>query len=237
MRDNPLVSVVIPVYNCEKYLNAAIDSVLAQTYQPLELIVIDDGSIDQSSEIAQSYGAKVKYFYIENSGLATALNHGISCCQGEYLAFLDADDLWIAEKLELQMAAFGQNHELEAVFGHLQQFKSPELDHTSKEKLKISVETAPAYHKDTMLIKREAMLHIGLFNSQIKVGDFIDWYLRAHEQGLKSSMLPNILAKRRLHQNNMGIKDRNYRIDYVRVIKASLDRRRQSGKINSIKVS
>lgn len=237
MSDNPLISVVIPVYNRQQYISAAIESIIAQNYQPLEIIVVDDGSTDNSREVAQAYSSAITYSYIENSGSATALNHGINLCRGEYIGFLDSDDLWVEGKLSLQMQAFEKNSELEAVFGHLQQFKSPELDQESKDRLLMPIETSPGHHRDTMLLKREVFERTGLFNPAIQVGDFIDWYLRATEQGLNSLMLPDILAKRRLHRTNMGISDRNSRIDYVRVLKASLDRRRQAGQIKSSQVN
>jgi glycosyltransferase involved in cell wall biosynthesis len=233
MKNPALTSVIVPVYNCQQYLAQAIASILAQTYQPLEIIVVDDGSTDKSGEIAQSFASAVIYCHLEHGGGAKALNHGISLARGEYLAFLDADDLWMADKLSLQMKTFLDNPQLEAVFGHIRQFKSPELDESSQTKLTIPVEVSPAYHKDTLLITRQALYRVGLFNPQIQMGDFIDWYLRACEQNLKSLMLPDILAERRLHKNNMGIREKSSRIEYVRMLKASLDRRRQSGKIKS----
>lgn len=237
MKNNPLVNVVIPVYNGEKYLSVAIESVLKQTYKPDKIIIVDDGSTDKSAEIAQSFAPLVQYSYIENSGASVAVNHGISLCDGYLIGFLDADDLWIPHKLAMQIAAFQDDPELDAVFGHMKQFKSPELSERSKDKLKIPVEVVPAYHRDTLLITRASLNKVGLFDPEIKMGEFIDWYLRASEQGLKSIMLPDILAQRRLHKTNMGIRDRQSRIEYARVIKASLDRRRQSGVIpNSQKI-
>ena len=229
MEDNFRVSVIIPVYNCEGYLQAAIESVIAQTYKPWEIIVVDDGSIDKSAEVAKIFAPLIKYSFIENSGSSAAVNHGINLSQGDAIGFLDADDVWEQNKLALQIAAFGENPELEAIFGHLQQFKSPELSEASKSKLKIPVEVTPGYHRDTLLIKRLSLQRVGLFDTQIQMGEFIDWYLRAEEQGLKSLMLPDVLAKRRLHKTNMGIRDRQSRTEYARVIKASLDRRRKSG--------
>ena len=99
---NKLVSVIIPVYNGENYLSQAIDSVIDQTYSPIELIIVDDGSTDKSKEIASSY-SQVNYVYQENQGVAIARNTGIFKSQGEYIAFLDQDDIWTANKLKLQV--------------------------------------------------------------------------------------------------------------------------------------
>ncbi|MGB3642249.1 MAG: glycosyltransferase family A protein [Rivularia sp. (in: cyanobacteria)] len=230
METNPLVSVIIAVYNCEQYLAQAIESVLAQTYKAIEIIIVDDGSTDGSAQVAKSFLPQIKYHFQENRGVAAALNQGISLSQGKLIAFLDSDDLWVADKLTYQMRFFASNPDLEAVFGHVRQFKSPELDEASKQSIHIPVEVIPGYFKGTMLIKREAFERVGWFDSQWKLADFIDWYVRANEQDLRSFMLNNVLVKRRLHKTNMGIRERNSRLEYVCVLKASLDRRRNSTK-------
>ena len=90
----PLISTIIPLFNCEKYLGAAIESILAQNYQPMQIIVVDDGSTDGSAAVARSF-SQVEYYFQENAGVATALNHGLSKAKGEFIAFLDSDDLWM----------------------------------------------------------------------------------------------------------------------------------------------
>jgi len=102
---NPVVSVVMPVYNGENYLRVAIESVLSQTFQDFEIIVIDDGSKDSTPDIAQSFGDRVRYVRQENAGVAAAVNHGISLARGRYFAWLSHDDLWLPEKLSEQLRA------------------------------------------------------------------------------------------------------------------------------------
>lgn len=102
---NPTVSVVIPVYNGENYLRLAIESVLHQTFQDFEIIVIDDGSKDSTPDIAQSFGDRVRYVRQENAGVAAAVNHGIRLARGRYFAWLSHDDLWAPEKLSAQLEA------------------------------------------------------------------------------------------------------------------------------------
>src|SRR5688500_924354 len=98
----PLVSVIIPVYNGARFLRAALESVFAQTYRPIEVIVVDDGSADDSGVIAQSF-PEVRYIRQENQGVAAARNNAIEAARGEFFAFLDQDDLWTPEKLRLQI--------------------------------------------------------------------------------------------------------------------------------------
>ena len=121
------VSVIIPIYNSGKYLREAIDSVLAQRHRPLEVLVVDDGSSDNGPELAAGYGPQVRVIAIPHGGHPAARNAGVAASTGDYLAFLDADDLWAANKLELQLDAFASNPSLDLVFGHMQNFISPEL--------------------------------------------------------------------------------------------------------------
>src|SRR6185369_6617714 len=100
--ENPLVSVIIPVYNGARYLGAALESVFAQTYREFEVIVVDDGSVDDSGVIAQSF-PEVRYIHQANQGVAAARNHGIEAAGGEFFAFLDQDDLWNEDKLKRQV--------------------------------------------------------------------------------------------------------------------------------------
>ena len=227
---NYSISVIIPVYNCDRYLAQAIESVLAQTYQPMEIIVVDDGSTDNSGAVAKNFGSSVRYYFHDNSGLGATRNRGIELAQGNFLAFIDADDLWVENKLSHQIAAFETNPQLDIVFGLAQQFISPELDETTKSKIHCSTEPMSGCIPSAMLIKRDAFWSVGLFETNWKLGEFIDWYAKAMEQSLKSFMLPEIVLKRRLHNTNMGIRDCQHRTDYVRILKASLDRRRAAQK-------
>lgn len=100
---NPLVSIVIPVYNGSNYMREAIDSALAQTYPHIEVIVVNDGSTDDTDEIAKSYGDKIRYFKKENGGVSTALNLAIENMKGEYFSWLSHDDMYLPEKIESQI--------------------------------------------------------------------------------------------------------------------------------------
>ncbi|OGW41380.1 MAG: hypothetical protein A2Y97_09440 [Nitrospirae bacterium RBG_13_39_12] len=225
MNDNPLVSVIMPVYNGERYVAEAIDSVLAQAYDQIEVIVVDDGSTDNSAGIVKNY-APLRYCFQPHGGIGMALNHGIMEARGSFFAFLDADDLWTNDKLISQMTVFKNNPKLDIVFGHVVHFFSHEMDENVRRKLKCSDQSMPGYCKGTMIIKREAFLSIGHFSTSWKLGDFFDWYLRAMEKGLTSFMMPEVILKRRIHNSNTVIRERNYQIHYIRILKAALDRRR-----------
>ena len=227
MEKNPLVSVVIPLYNGEKYLAEAIESVLAQTYSSIELIVVDDGSTDGSADIVKGY-TSVHYYFQPNQGLGAARNRGIDLAQGSFLAFLDADDIWDKDKLMCQMKAFDNTPGLDMVFGQVEQFISPELDEYAKSKINHASEIIQGYFAGTLLIKRDSFFRVGCFATHWCVGEFIDWYTKAIEQSLNSFTIPEVVMKRRIHNDNTGIRERNSRTDYVRILKASLDRRRKA---------
>ncbi len=226
MENQLLVSVIIPVYNCDRYLAQAIESVLAQTYRPIELIVIDDGSTDRSAAVAQRFGDSVLYCFQPNSGTGAARNQGIELARGGFFAFLDADDLWVEDKLARQMAAMSSNPELDVVFGQVQQFRSPELDESVKKSIHCPPELMPGYSPSAMLIKREAFFRVGQFETNWQVGEFVNWYVRATDLGIRKMMLPDLVARRRLHETNQGVRQRHAAIQYVQILKASLDRRR-----------
>jgi glycosyltransferase involved in cell wall biosynthesis len=228
----PLVSAVIPVYNGERYLGEAIQSVLSQDYPNLELVVIDDGSSDGSAQIAQSFagvaGHALKYHYQDNAGLSAAQNAGVEQASGEFIAFLDCDDLWSPGKISLQMSAFSKQPGLDMVFGYVEQFLSPELAHRAPGEAPKIADVMPGYSTGTMLARREIFTKAGLFSSEFRLGEFVDWYARATDAGATSVMLTPVLLRRRIHKHNMGIRDRDKRSDYLRVFKASLERRRQA---------
>ena len=126
---HPLVSVIIPVHNGGRYLRAALESVFAQTYRPFEVIVVDDGSTDDSGVIAQSFH-DVRYIHQANQGVAAARNNGIEAARGEFFAFLDQDDLWTPEKLKLQIAYLLSHPDLGYTLTQQQFFLEPGADLT-----------------------------------------------------------------------------------------------------------
>jgi glycosyltransferase involved in cell wall biosynthesis len=224
----PLISCIIGVYNGERYLREALDSILAQTYRPLEIIVADDGSTDSTAEVVAGYGKKVRYLWQPNAGPAAARNLGICRAPGDFIAFLDADDVWHPEKLTRQMACFEARPELELCVTHIQNFWIPEL-HEKEARFRdhrIS-QPAPGYLTQTLVARRALFDTVGYFNSALKHGGDTDWFMRAAEHGAVMELLQEVLVYRRLHWTNMSLSEAAAsRDEYVRIIKASLDRRR-----------
>lgn len=227
MNNNGLLSVIIPAYNADRYLAEAIDSVLTQSYDPLELIVVDDGSTDSTAEVARSFGPAIDYIHQQNGGIAVALNRGLEAVHGEWLAFCAADDRWAKGRLETQFAAFAAEPAPDLVFGHVQNFFSPELDEQITGRYYCPPDPLPGFSLAAMLVRRSTFESVGVFNPAFRIGEFLDWYARAKEQRLVSFLLPEIVLWRRLHGDNLSIRSANARGDFARILKASMDRRRR----------
>lgn len=220
------ISVIIGVYNAEPYLAEALDSVLMQDYRPLELIVVDDGSTDASGEVAQRY-EEVHFIHQANGGNGSARNTGVQAATGEFLAFLDADDRFTEGKLSLQMRALDGDPDLDMVFGHVQEFISPELDTETRASIRAPAATPmPWTAPNLMLIRRASFDRVGLFSTAVRVGVTVDWFARADEAGLRHRTLAETVLERRIHTQNNGLRERDSRSQYLHVLKAALDRRR-----------
>jgi glycosyltransferase involved in cell wall biosynthesis len=228
MKDSQLVSVIIPVFNYDRFLGEAIESVLNQTYQQLEVIVVDDGSTDRSGEVAKSFADRgVKYCHQVNAGIGQARNKGVELAQGEFLAFLDADDRWPEEKIERQLRAFESDPSLEMCFGQAVQLQNgPQWEAAVKDNKLPASGLVPGMVPGTMIVKRAAFDRVGAFPGGLKVGEFIDWYGRAVALQVRSVILPDLFLYRRIHDSNQGIRERQSISDYARVLKAKLDRGR-----------
>jgi glycosyltransferase involved in cell wall biosynthesis len=229
----PLISCIVPVFNGERYLREALYSILAQTYRPLEVLVADDGSTDGTAAVVASYGAQIRYVSQPNAGPAAARNLGLRGARGEFVAFLDADDLWYPEKLTRQMARFAARPELALCVTHARNFWAPELReraarYSNHRRMAASI---PDYSTVTLLAQRTLFDTVGGFDAAFAVGEDTDWFLRAAECAAVMELLPDVLVYRRLHQTNMSWRalprNSKEREVIVRIIKASLDRRRR----------
>jgi glycosyltransferase involved in cell wall biosynthesis len=220
------ISCIVPVFNGERYLAETLDSVLAQTHSPFEVLVVDDGSTDGSAKLAGSYDAPVRCLSQPNAGHAAARNRGIAAAGGDFVAFVDADDLWHPEKLARQLQRFDARPELGVVFTHLENFWSPDADPESRPS-DDATRPVPGYTSVTMLARRELFDGVGLLDASLQHGNDRDWFCRAAEHGVVMEMMPDVLVQRRLHASNRSAAlGNNSRAEYLRILKASLDRRR-----------
>jgi glycosyltransferase involved in cell wall biosynthesis len=221
------VSVVIPTYNASRYLPDAVASVRAQQWPDTEIIVVDDGSTDATPEVAAAW-PDVTYLRQPNAGAAAARNRGIEAATGAWLAFLDADDRWADGKIARQMAYLDE-YPVDMVFGLATELRDDDPREAARPRQDAKLRQAIAARcAGTMLIARETFDRVGPFPTAWRVGEFIDWYLRATDVGLTGAVLEEIVLYRRVHAANGGWTAGAGRQDYLRIIKSALDRRRAS---------
>jgi glycosyltransferase involved in cell wall biosynthesis len=222
----PLVSVVIPVFNGERFLREAVDSVLAQEYSPLEIIIVDDGSTDGTEALAKSLPEPVRYLRQTNKGPAAARNRGIELAQGNLIAFADADDLWPQGKLELQLPYLIQDSQIDIVLGRIQQVV---LSTTSDGQTQSEEFAEPAFSVNlgSAVIRRSVFEQVGLFDETMRYSEDVDWFMRAREAGAAIVTIDAVTLLYRQHEQNMTRGKSAAELNVLQALKRSLDRRRE----------
>jgi glycosyltransferase involved in cell wall biosynthesis len=228
-RDEPQrTSVIVPCYNAAAYLADAIDSILRQNRPPNEIIVVDDGSVDASAAIVGGrFGSRVRYHLQPHQGISAARNSGVRLAEGNCIAFLDADDLWPPRSLGGRLARLEAAAEIDCVYGRTEQFISPEIDPARRATLHCPPGAHAGRVAGAMLVRRSVFDRIGYFDPGLKVGETMDWVARFDERGLVIAMIDDVVLRRRIHTTNTVIRERHRQTDYLKILKASLDRRRK----------
>ena len=217
----PLVSVVIPVFNGERFLREAVQSVLAQKYSPVEIIIVDDGSTDGTADVARSLPETVQYLHQTNHGPAAARNRGIEHAQGSLLAFADADDLWPPDKLELQLPYLLNEPAIEIVMGRIQQVLLGQAEAEEFGEPTFSVNLGSA------VIRKSVFERVGLFDETMRYSEDVDWFMRAREGGAVIKTIDAVTLLYRHHQQNMTRGKSVSELNVLKALKKSLDRRRE----------
>jgi glycosyltransferase involved in cell wall biosynthesis len=225
---SPLVSCIVAVFNGERYLAEALRSILAQTYRPLEVLVVDDGSTDGTPAVIDGFGDQVRMLRQPNAGPAAARNRGLAAARGGLVAFLDADDLWHPDKLTRQMARFGARPELDVSLTHIQNFWVPELREEEERCRGHRVaQPAPGYLTAAMVARRRVFERVGRFEESWHHVHDTEWFARARELNAVLEMLPQVLVYRRLHADNRSRRlARASRDEYLQLMRARVASRR-----------
>jgi glycosyltransferase involved in cell wall biosynthesis len=220
-----LVSVVVPVFNGERYLREALQSILAQSHHPLEIVAVDDGSTDGSAAILTEHEG-VRCIRLPNGGVAAARNRGVEASQGTFLAFLDQDDRWLPGKLAAQMAIL-RDHPRAGFAITLQRFiTEPDAPPSAFVREKLLHVDHPGYVPSGLLVRREAFERVGPFVETYRYGSDADWFIRATEVGVNGVVVPEVLLLKRLHASNESRHAADNLAELRRALKASIDRRR-----------
>jgi glycosyltransferase involved in cell wall biosynthesis len=197
-----LISVVICVYNGERFLAEAIDSAFAQEYRPIEVIVVDDGSDDRSAEIARSY-SDVRVLSQENTGPAAARNAGIDASTGAFLAFLDSDDVMLPSKLREQAGHLSAHPEVGYVLCRQKLVPDAGTDLPAWARRDPIFGDPGGVQPTSGLVRRTALERAGGFDPSLRTGEVMEWLSRLREAGIGIDILPKVLLLRRVHEHNL----------------------------------
>ena len=226
----PSVTVGIAAYECEAYLAEAIESVLAQQGVRQEIVVVVDGGRDRSHEIALGYRDRgvVTIRHDTNLGIGAVRNTAIAHAHGDYLMFLDGDDRRPpgGGTAAMMIRALDAQPEVAMVFGHARQFLCPQIAPELREQLVCPPEPMPAMCAGGMVARRTLFDQVGTVDTQWRLGEFMDWLLRAQEGGHGYRVLDDIVLERRIHGANTTLQRKSERNAYAAILKQSLDRRR-----------
>jgi len=202
----PKVTVIIPTYNRAHFIKNAVDSVLSQTYKDFELIVVDDGSTDNTKQILKAYRDKLHYVYQENQERAVARNKGIALAKGEYVGFLDSDDLWFIDKLARQVPVLDNapenvvltygykqvvDKDLNSVSGYEKKLRRLYKKAEKKKDTYLSNLESSSIFTSTILIRRKVLLEMGGYDAAINDREDYELYLRLLLKGYEFAFISN----------------------------------------------
>ena len=202
---SPRVSVLIPCYNAAQYLEAALNSVLAQTYTDYEIIVVDDGSTDDTAQVAARY-PQVRYIRQEHRGVSAARNTALAQAQGRLIAYLDADDLWLPDKLEKQVNYLNSHPDCQVVYTQVQNFFDGDPDTMSQRQRQL-LNANTDQNVASACIRRELYDVHGMYREDLSYGEDTHWVLRVCAAGVDMKhYIPEKLYRRRIHDRNISLR-------------------------------
>lgn len=228
MSDSPRVSVIIPVRNGAHFLKTAIASILAQNYDSLEILVVDDGSADDTVRVAERLPGNIRCLSFPHQGLAATRLEGIAAARGEILAFLDVDDIWAEDKLFRQLHLLDDHADLLIVNGYTQLQRLVETDgETMRFENWGEPVLAPSF--GSALFRRQALEQLGMTRTHKQNFD-LDWFMRARELELPMQIHSDVVQYYRRHGNNMSNDQTGGKQSLLFMLKESLARRSAQGK-------
>ncbi|CAH0997923.1 putative glycosyltransferase EpsJ [Emticicia aquatica] len=221
------ISVIIPAFNASNYIKRALDSVFSQSVLPKEVIVIDDGSTDNTATIVKAYGNVVSYIYQTNLGPSSARNAGIKAANENIIAFLDADDYWPKNKLETQLAILEKDTSLDVVWGRVKiDYKHEGIEKFTREG--VSDDSVFITCLGAALFRKNVFNEVGLFNENLKTCEDWDWYIRAMDKKVSINKIPEIGLFYCRHDDNLTKDLQDLTKQSIQLLKLTINRRRQN---------
>jgi glycosyltransferase involved in cell wall biosynthesis len=232
--NNQTTSIVVPVFNGERYISEAIHSILSASSSILEIIVVDDDSNDSTQPIVRNLRSRIPELRYarqnENSGPGPARNRGISMAKGAFVGFLDADDLYVTGALDTLLAPLLDNDAHDLSMGRIRAFRAADGSYGSDSFAPVG-EALRCYQLSTVLVRRTAFQRFGVFDPQYLHCEDIDWFFRIQEQGAQILSINEVISLHREHSNNLSGDTVNGMADFTKVMRASLVRRRKLSKL------
>jgi glycosyltransferase involved in cell wall biosynthesis len=226
------ITCIIPVFNGEKYIVESIESALNQTHAMSRILVVNDGSEDNTLEVLKPFYGQIEILSKPHSGLSDTLNVGIRAATSEFIAFLDADDIWSPSKTEMQVQAIEHN-DTDMCFCRMEQFYSPDLTEDQRKMVQLQKSDLKGYSKVAMIIRRSVFDEVGLFDINVVTGDFIEWYSRALSQKISHCIVDETLCKRRIHLSNFMRSEKSDVGDFTAILRNHLARMRKNQQTNN----
>lgn len=226
-----LVSVIVPTYNPQDHLLTCLASVFSQTYSSYEVIVVDDGSEVQYAplfaQLKDRYPSLRLLTVTPNRGVAHARNLGAAAAHGDYIAFLDHDDLWDSRKLELQVQFLDNAPECGYVTARQRYFFSSGIESTPSWVRDCHIGVGlPGFLPGTLLVRKAVLFQLKGFDESLRAGtDDVDWFFRANAAGIKTHELPEKLLLRRIHDKNLSAQARAHNKELLSVVRMNIARR------------
>ncbi len=224
MSTESAVSIIIPVYNGASFLAEAVASLSGQNPPPGEIVVVDDGSTDATAAVAETLGSTIRYAYQANQGPAAARNHGLRLAGGRIIGFLDVDDLWQPDGMAALWNRLHEDGELGIVKGLTQVLQS-----VPGGGFRPRGGPFLFWNLGGTLFRREVFSSVGPFDEGLRFAEDIDWFLRARDAGVGFEVLDQVTQCHRRHGGNITEGRTPGELNILRVVKASLDRRRDVG--------
>jgi glycosyltransferase involved in cell wall biosynthesis len=202
---DPLVSVLVPVFNAERFIAEALDSIWAQQYDTVEVLVIDDGSSDGSVDLVtaecRAHPRLRLLGHSENRGPGSARNTGLAAARGELITFLDADDLMTRDRLSFQVDYLARHREVDVVVGTEAIRVSPGVELPGW--LRLRRQPRPRYYQMSMMVRRSAFDRVGPFDESFRMGSDHEWMCRAETANVRTALVDRVLLVRRIHGANL----------------------------------
>jgi len=224
------VSVIIPVYNREKFIHAAIESVLAQSHRPTEIIVVDDGSTDRTAEIVQAFNSPVRYLFSRNEGPAAARNKGLALSCGEFVAFLDSDDLWPVDKLKVQIQYLLDHPGIYYTIGKVTYFLEPGSSPPPGFRRELLDGPRVGCVLQAMVARKTVFGLVGPFNGKLRTAEDVDWFSRANDLTVNMAVVENVVSHIRVHNDNTILNEPQSNRSLMAVLRESVLRKKNERK-------